>query len=249
VFSNGTLITDEIVRLFEDLPPHAVDISVYGATASTYERITGVRGSYEKCLNGIQQLLDHGVKVTLKTVIMTLNQHEFFDIEDMAKAYGVKFRFDPAIFPCLNGDKTPLRFRIEPQAAIKNELSDEKRRDQWRDFFDRFRDAPTRDDLYQCGAGLAMFHVDPYGTLRPCVMVKTPQYDLLTGSFLGGWNDVISAILDKKAGPNNGCNQCEKKTLCGYCPGFFDLENGSEYVHSAFLCAMGHYRFQALIID
>jgi len=246
VFSNGTLVTDKIVELFEDLPPHGVDISVYGATVSTYERVTGIKGSYERCVKGIETLLDHRVNVTLKTVVMTLNQHEFFDIEEMATAYGVRFRFDPAIFPCLDGDKAPLEFRITPQEAMAMELSNEGRRHHWREFFKRFRGVPTRDGLYQCGAGVSMFHIDPYGSLRPCVMVRSPKYDLLTGSFLSGWDDVISRIRDKKAGPNNACTQCEKKPLCGYCPGFFDLENGSECEPSAFLCAMGDCRFKAI---
>ncbi|MDY6954179.1 MAG: radical SAM protein [Thermodesulfobacteriota bacterium] len=246
VFSNGTLVTDEIVALFEDLPPHAVDISVYGATASTYEKVTGRKGFYERCVKGIETLLDHGVHVTLKTVVLTLNQHEFFDIERMARAYGVRFRFDPAIFPCLDGDKTPLAFRVAPEEAMAMELSDEERREQWRAFFDRFGGVPTREGLYQCGAGVSMFHIDPYGCLRPCVMVRSPQYDLVTGSFLRGWNGVISAILDKKAGPDNPCRQCEKRTLCGYCPGFFDLENGSEGEPCAFFCAMGDCRLEAI---
>ncbi|MDY6990742.1 MAG: radical SAM protein [Thermodesulfobacteriota bacterium] len=246
VFTNGTLITDRLLDLFDELPPHVVDITVYGATSSTYEKITGVRGSYEKCLKGIQRLLDHEVNVTLKTVIMTLNQHEVFDIEDMATSYGVRFRSDPAVFPCLDGDKTPLGFRLTPQEAVAVELSDAERLRQWRDVFEKFRDVPMTDDLYQCGAGRSMFHVDPYGSLRPCVMVGGPKYDLLSGSFLVGWDDVISTIGGKKAGADAHCRQCDKKVLCGYCPGFFELESGSENVHSPFLCAIGHYRFQAI---
>jgi len=177
---------------------------------------------------------------------MTLNRHEISDIEDMARSYGVKFRSDPAVFPCLDGGKAPLGFRITPQEAIAAELSDHERLRQWRDFFERFRDVPMTDDLYQCGAGRSMFHVDPYGSLRPCVMVNSPRYDLLGGSFLTGWNDVISTIQGKKMAANSHCSQCEKRVLCGYCPGFFELENGTEDLHSPFLCAMGEYRFQAI---
>ncbi|MBW1897011.1 MAG: radical SAM protein, partial [Deltaproteobacteria bacterium] len=47
VFTNGTLITDRVLELFRDLPPRIVEISLYGATAATYERVTRVKGSYE----------------------------------------------------------------------------------------------------------------------------------------------------------------------------------------------------------
>ena len=79
VFTNGTLVTDPLVELFEDLPPQAVEVSLYGAAAATYEMITGVEGSFERCLTGIRRFLEHGINVRLKTVLMTLNCREYFD--------------------------------------------------------------------------------------------------------------------------------------------------------------------------
>jgi radical SAM protein with 4Fe4S-binding SPASM domain len=246
VFTNGTLISDRILEVFEDLPPYAVEISLYGATASTYERITGVKGSFQRCLNGIQALLDHQVNLRLKTILMTHNDHEFYDMKNMAKAYGVKFRFDAAIFPCFNGDKAPIRLRVSPKGAIEKEFSDEKRWREWKDFLERFENVSITDNLYQCGAGLAMFHVDPYGSLRPCVMVNDPQYDLRSGSFHAGWHEVIPEIREKKADAASACSQCDKRMLCGYCPPFFKLEKGAEDVCSEYLCAIGQYRLEAI---
>ena len=48
IFTNGTLLTDRVLDLFVDLPPLEVEISIYGATAPTYEKITRVPGSYER---------------------------------------------------------------------------------------------------------------------------------------------------------------------------------------------------------
>ncbi len=125
VFTNGTLITDEIIQLFKDLPPQSVEISLYGATAPTYEKITGIKGSYKQCRNGIKNLLDHNINVKLKTILMTLNLHEFYDIENIAKNYGVNFRFDPAIFPCFNGNKAPVLLRVDPEEVVEKEFSNE----------------------------------------------------------------------------------------------------------------------------
>lgn len=246
VFTNGTLISDRILELFEDLPPNAVEISLYGATAAAYEKITRVKGSYERCLLGIQKLLDHQINVKLKTILMTYNRHEFDDMKNMANAYGVTFRFDAAIFPCLNGDKAPIRLRVPPAEAVEKEFSDDKIWRQWKDLLERFRDVPITDDLYQCGAGLVMFHIGPYGSLRPCVMVNNPQYDLRAGHFSTGWYEVVPQIRKKKASATGVCSQCEKKLLCGYCPAFFELENGAEDAYSEYLCAVGRHRLEAI---
>lgn len=249
VFSNGTLITDTIIELFHDLPPHTIEISLYGATASTYEEITRVSGSYEQCLSGIERLLDHNIHVRLKTILMTVNKHEFFDIERKAREFGVRFRFDAEIFPCINGNKSPLGLRVPPEDAIRLEFSLEDRLTSWESYLEKTKGQVLSDKLYNCGAGLTNFHIDPYGTLKPCLMVNTFTHDLTKGTFSDGWLDVLATIKDKKAGNLLSCNQCEKRSLCGFCPAFSKLENGSEHVRSEYLCAIGNQRFQFIHND
>jgi radical SAM protein with 4Fe4S-binding SPASM domain len=99
--------------------------------------------------------------------------------------------------------------------------------------------------LYECGAGLNGFHIDPYGNLMPCLMTTRVKYDLLKGDFLTGWGGAVAGIREKSAG-DVGCNECEKRFLCSFCPPFFELENGSERIRSEYLCAMGNYRLRAL---
>jgi radical SAM protein with 4Fe4S-binding SPASM domain len=246
VFTNGTLITADIIGLFSDLPPRAVEISLYGATAPTYEKITGVHGSYDKCRDNIEKLLNHQINLRLKTILMTLNRHEFYDIENMAKEYGVKFRFDPAIFPCSNGDKAPVQMRIQPGEAVKIEFSDKDRSRQWKDYFERMKGIRISDVLYKCGAGRNSFHIDPYGRLQPCLMVSHLQYNLLAGDFRSGWGEVLPQLRGKQICASSLCNNCEKISLCGFCPAFFELETGAEDICSDYLCALGQYRFQAI---
>jgi len=246
VFTNGSRITDDILALFKDLPPHAVEISLYGATLETYERITGIKGSYRRCINGIEKLLDHNINLKLKTVLLVHNHHEFYDIKTMAEKNNVTFRFDAAIFPTIYGDKTPVRLRVSPKEAVEIELSDKNRLKEWRDFFCKVKDLPRSDFLYICGAGLTSFHIDPYGNLQPCLMITDLKYNLLKGNFREGWQDVVPGIRQRKADRDFACNQCEKMVLCGYCPAFFKLEKGAEDVSSEYLCVMGHHRFQAI---
>lgn len=246
VFTNGTLISDKIVKLFEELPPRIVEISLYGATEPTYERITGVKGSYQKCLSGIGKLLERKINVRLKTILMTLNNHEFSDMEGMAKDFGVKFRFDAAIFPRLNGDPSPVNLRVSPAEAVDKEFSDSERVVQWEKFLDNHKHKSLSDDLYHCGAGVTGFYIDPCGSLRPCLMTTTLSYDLLKGSFSPGWEEITSRIRGEKANRDFTCTTCEMKLHCGYCPAFFELENGDAQVRSEYLCSMGRSRYENL---
>jgi len=249
VFSNGTCINDKILDAFTDLPPHAIEVSLYGATADTFDRITGVEGSYHKCMKGIKRLLDHGINLKLKTILMSLNSHEFSDIESFADELGVAFRFDAAIFPCLNGDRTPLGFRIHPRDAVNKEMSKKERRREWQDFYNKMKEVPASDSLYDCGAGLTAFYIDPYAKMHPCLMAAEPEYDLLHGDFKTGWKEVMPEIIDRQKSSDHPCSNCEKTSLCGYCPAFFHLEEGNEEVFSDYLCSLGKYRFEAICND
>lgn len=247
IFTNGTLVTDSILELFEELPPQAVEISLYGASAATYENITGINGSYKRCLKGIRQLLEHKINVKLKTILMTLNRHEFFDIENMAKELGVKFRFDAAIFPSLKGDKTPLSLRVSPEDAVEKEFSDGERHRLWKAFFERYKGLPASDTLFTCGAGITSFHIDPYGNLQPCLMTSDLKYNLKGRStFSFGWRNIISRIRKIKASATYTCNQCEKRFLCSFCPAFFKLENDKVDRYSDYLCKIGQHRFEII---
>ena len=248
IFSNGTLMREEIASLFADLPPQSVEISLYGATEETYEKITRVKGSYRRCMEGIRLLLDAEVPVALKTMLMTLNRHELAAMEKMAGDLGVKFRFDAAIFPRLNGDRYPLSLRVPPEEVAEKELSDPERRRQWKDFYQRATGGGAEDRLYLCGAGVNSFHIDASGILRPCLMVTSVAYPLGHGSFSAGWRDVISLISSRKPGKEYPCNSCEKGPLCGYCPAFFALENGREDICSPYLCEIGAARLQRINI-
>lgn len=246
VFTNGTLVTEDILELFHELPPKAVEISLYGAAPGTYEKITRVKGSYEKCLKGIKSLIHHRINVRLKTILMKQNRHEFFKIEEMAGELGVKFRFDAAIFPGLNGSKAPIRLRVPAEDAVEKEFSNENRVREWKDFFERMPELPVTGSLYQCGAGKTHFNIDPYGNLQPCLMVTDLEYNLVNGSFFTGWNEVMPRLRERKPGTGYQCNRCNKRVLCGFCPAFFKRENDREEVYSEYLCTMGHRRFEKI---
>ena len=243
IFTNGTLVTDRIIDLFADMPPRVVEISLYGATSTTYEKITRVPGSHAKCLNAVGSLLERGVPVGLKTILMTLNKHEFTEIEAISRSLGVKFRFDAAIFPRLDGDKSPLRLRVSPEEAVELEFADVDRAGTWAQYFTKSKGQSPNERLYNCGAGLTSFHIDPCGYLHPCIMPTGLKYDLAEGGFLKGWRGTISRIRTRKAGGIYACNHCEKRHLCGFCPAFFRLEKGKERTYSEYLCSVGGLRF------
>ncbi len=251
VFSNATLVSDEIINLFKELPPKVIEVSLYGATAATYEKITGVPGSFEKCINGIKTLLNAGVKVDIKTVLMSLNESEYSQMKKIADDLGCNFHFDPDVFPRLDGDMYPIKLRNSPSDSVKKEFSDEKQAGLWKKCVNSVGTGPISDinKLFMCGAGVTGFHVSPDGYLYPCMMIPWIRYDLSQKSFIECWAELVMEVDQARAPEGLKCNKCNKKNLCGYCPGLLRLEGDIFFKESGYHCKIGAERYNMLIED
>jgi radical SAM protein with 4Fe4S-binding SPASM domain len=245
VFTNGTLIDEKIVALFREYPPRAVEISLYGATAQTYERVTGVAGSYGRCMAGIQQLLAAHVPVRLKTIMLSLNIAELGAMQELARTYGVRFRYDPLVFGTLAGDPGPLALRVPASDAVAAEFRDPARPLAWSRYLDEAGAAPSTRDLFICGAGRTTYHVDAFGNLQPCILVSRGRRNLREQAFAEAWQG-LSEVVTRQARPGHLCQTCEARLLCGNCPGLATLEHGDDEGIPAYACAVGHERLSLL---
>ncbi|HXK60751.1 MAG TPA: radical SAM protein [Acidobacteriota bacterium] len=245
VFCNGTMVTPEVVSLFVDLPPQLVEITVYGASPATYEAVTGDANSFEQCLAGIDLLRKAGINVKLKTVLMSLNEADFEELERLAEGLGLGFRFDSMITAQSDGDLSPLDLRLPPSRAVKKEFSTEARRNGWKSLVSDINFLPPGgQNLYDCGAGLFTFHVDADGTLRPCMMSQDYCYDLKGGDFRTGWENAYRDLGDRKMPPGYPCNSCEIRAVCNFCPPAMTVEDGDR--PPVYYCEMAQQRIKAL---
>jgi MoaA/NifB/PqqE/SkfB family radical SAM enzyme len=242
LFTNGTLMTPKIADCLAEWPPYSVEITLYGATKETYENITRIPGSFERCKKGIELLMDREIPLVLKTMAMTLNLNEVFQVKEYAKELGVKFRFDPMLNARLDGSKGPCHFRLYPEEVVKLDFADEKRVKELRGFCERFIGPHPSDNLFHCGAGVATFHIDPYGQMSPCEMVRFQSYDLRSGSFQEGWKKAIPEFISLKPEGEYPCGRCELISLCGQCPGWAWLEHANPEALVEYLCEIAHLR-------
>src|SRR2546423_2222459 len=98
LFTNGTIITQEIADYLEEWPPFAIEITLYGRTRETYEALTAVSGSYDRCLRRIRLLRERGLPLKLKTVATSVNKHEVLAMKHFAEEeLGVEFKTDRQI--------------------------------------------------------------------------------------------------------------------------------------------------------
>jgi radical SAM protein with 4Fe4S-binding SPASM domain len=251
LFTNGTLITHRIADCLVEWRPFSIEITLYGRTKETYERLTGIPGSYDRCMRGIDLLLERGLPLKLKTVAVSINKHEVGDMKKFAQGLGVEFKFDSMINPRIDCSQSPLAVRLQPWEIVKMDLEDQERVAEWKKFAKRFNGPVPSElshDLYQCGGGVGGFAVDPEGKMSICVLSHVETFDLRRGSFSDGWDHFLRQVRRKKITRVTKCTACQIKPMCGMCPANGELENGDPESPVDFLCHVAHLRARALEI-
>jgi radical SAM protein with 4Fe4S-binding SPASM domain len=251
LFTNGTLITPRIADYLAEWRPFAIEITLYGRTKQTYERLTGIPGSYEKCLRGIRLLLDRNLPLALKTVAVTVNVHELGDMQAFADELGVPFKFDGMMNPRIDCSQSPLAVRLTPEDCVALDLEDARRVNEWKLVAKEYQgpaNPPERaDEVYHCGGGVTSFAIDPQGGLSICVLSQRDKFSLRTGSVADSWHGALRQVRARKIRTATKCTDCElKSSLCGMCPANGELENGDPEAPVDFLCRVAHLRAYAL---
>jgi radical SAM protein with 4Fe4S-binding SPASM domain len=247
LFTNGTLITERIADALASDPPFDIEITLYGRTKATYESLTGIPGSFEKCIRGIHLLLERKLPLKLKTVALSINKHEIQAMKRFAEELGCEFKFDPMINPRIDCSSSPLAVRLTPEDIVALDLEDPQRVAEWRRLATQFPVPDLPEDgsmpqLYDCGGGVNSFAIDPYGDLTICVLSHVDKYNVRDGTVREGWERFLRRVREKTVRGVTKCTTCQLKSLCGSCAANGELENGDAEAPVDFLCRTAHLR-------
>jgi radical SAM protein with 4Fe4S-binding SPASM domain len=254
LFTNGTLITERIADHLVEYRPFAIEITLYGATRTTYEALTGIPGSYDRCMKGIRLLKERNLPLKLKTVPTTVNHHEVFEMKRLAEEeLGVEFKFDPLVNPRIDCSQSPLNVRLTPEEVVALDFRDPARRAEYQKMAEsEIVSAPERPadgeapKKYTCGAGQNGCAIDPQGFMTICVLSQQDGYNLREGGFRAGWEGKLAELRNSPRTRRTICTDCQIQSLCSMCPANGELENGDAESPVEFLCQVAHLRAYTL---
>jgi radical SAM protein with 4Fe4S-binding SPASM domain len=254
LFTNGILINERIADHLLEWPPFAIEITLYGRTKATYEALTGIPGSYERCLHGIELLSSRGLPLKLKTVPTTINKHEIFAMKSFAEdELGVEFKFDSQINPRIDCSQSPLGVRLSPEEAVALDMHSQKAAAEYRELAERdIHSAPGLshvDTVYFCGGGMKTLAINAYGQMSICAISQQDTYDTRKGTLREGWEKFVFSVRTQKRTRPTKCTECRIQSLCGMCPANGELEAGDKETPVPFLCEVAHLRALSLGLE
>jgi MoaA/NifB/PqqE/SkfB family radical SAM enzyme len=177
-------------RLWREVEPWQVEVSLHGATAAVHDRQTRVRGSFERLCRNLQQALDVGLNCSVVSTPTRWNQHQIGAMFELCDRIGVPLRFQGPVAPRDNGDLEPLA--IQPDPAVWNRV---------RECLERRAPAPAEDDCgllasdgeapgveATCGVGIGSVDIDPYGNVQACMHLQESAGSLHRQSITEIWH-------------------------------------------------------------
>lgn len=249
--SNGTMIDEDTVAWLKQYAPSRINITLYGASGETYQRICGNRDGYRRTIKAIEMLLEAKIPVVMNSSMIPENAEDMEEIVKIGHGYGINTRVATYMFPPVRreAEETDSRFTPEESAAlymryVRCATSDKVYRD-WLERKSKIgADAPGDDwgaslepDFMKCRAGRSSFWISWDGAMTACGMTSFPRVERpFEDDFAACWKRLNEAVLTTPV--LNGCNGCPRKEICHPCVAMVVSETGDANTKSPYLCTV-----------
>ena len=254
LFTNGTIINEQIADYLADWPPFAIEITIYGRTRETYEALTAIPGSYDRCLRGIKLLKERGLPLKLKTVATSINKHEVTAMRRFAEEeLGVEFKMDGQINPRIDCSHSPLAVRLIPEDLVALDMSAPKGKSEYLRLAKHDLERPANlaqiDTTYFCGGGMNSFAINAWGEVGICVISQQETFSVRSAGVKAVWEESLLKLRNRKRARITKCVECRIQSMCGMCPANGEMENGDREAPVEFLCHVAHLRAAVIGVE
>ncbi len=251
--TNGTLITPETVDWLRKTPPSRINVTLYGASDETYDRLCGNPQGFTQASQAIDLLLEAGMAVKLNCSITPHNQQDLEGILSFARSRNLPVQATSYMFPPLRRDSSMIgkNHRFSPEEAAYHtariqlgllgreefirRVKEEKPESLWED-----SECPIIEEQgegIRCRAGKSSFWVTWEGKMIPCGMFPMEDApNVFEAGFDAAWNRTVKAAEAIRLPAK--CAGCPQKDLCRTCAAMVYTETGGFSAVPEYRCRM-----------
>lgn len=254
--TNGTMITEDTIAWLKESAPYRINITLYGTSEDTYEKICGDRTGFERAKKAIIMLKEAGIQVVINASMIPENAEDMETMIAFGKKYNIPIRISTYMFPPVRREreKEDSRFTSRESAKmflkkqeylIEQEVLRKRLETEIQKIYKN--EIETTDKIWgenleymRCRAGRCSFWVSWDGKMTACGMLDFPIVtDPFLQSFYECWLKLTDTVRSTKV--MYECNRCEKKEICKPCVAMLYAETGNVNEKAAYLCEMTDY--------
>jgi len=250
--TNGRCITPDLANLFKKLPPgQPIGITIYGMNSETYDKVSGVKGSYKEFRRGVNLLEDNHIDFALSMAVLPDNQLDVPAYEDWIRSlfkgkqkpvYVADF-FQRARHDHPEKNNRIRELRSKPEESVDLVSRSDYYFDELGDFCRQFTGIKS-DKLFECGFGQSLC-IDAYGFAQGCLLLRHPDllFNLHEGTLVEALDTFFPKFISQRATHPlflNRCANCCLRGLCAQCPAQSWMEHGTLDTPVDFQCKVAH---------
>lgn len=250
LYTNATMVTEEIMQTLQKYPPHRIGITLYGASNQTYQNLCGCKDGFDRALQGAKSL------ATLPSVLefrTTLVQDNYQDIENITqlveKEFGLPVTHSNTVFQSVRGGCMPVAdCRLTPEQTVDmtinrtisrvRELLPPERREQVElRLADPQPNCTAEEPKYTllgCNGGMDNVTITWDGKLLGCQLLGNFSTDAVKLGVAKAWEEWPYTVRLPKV--NSECSTCPHVSLCQVCPGVRMAECGNLHDRPDYIC-------------
>ena len=259
--TNGTLIDEEIVSWLVKRPPRRLNISLYGGSNETYERLCKNPKGFDQVTKTFDLLKKNNIMFRINSVLTEDNVDDYYEIINVAEKYQVPLQFSYYMFPPVRKyvpiyGENQHRLSAERAAQIGYQYSKDKRsKEEYEEHLKEIHDVilnPEKSKFYgyegsTCKAGVNSFWVNWKGEMLPCGIMEYPKIDLKNYDIKEGWEFIKTEIDNLKM--SKKCSTCSKRDYCYICVAAAYTETGKFDGTPTYLCELTEKHIEKLMND
>jgi len=220
VGTNGTSWSNEELERLINLKPEKVNISIYSADSGVHDQITQRPGSFDRSVSLASRLIQAGIPVNFKCMIMRANFNSFETVARLAKTLGAGYQFDAHITSKTDGNPSPLAKRLSDHQLWKFVRSP---------WCTPAKEKMVTADTIVCNAGVDRVSINAYGDVHPCAVFPIKVGNVGENRLPEIWENspLLNEIRIFRFRDFGKCGFCPLLTRCSPCPGASYLEQGN----------------------
>ena len=250
LYTNATLVTDEILQTLRQYPPHRIGITLYGASNRTYQTLCGCEDGFDRALAGIRKLATLPSALEFRTTPVQDNYQDIDAIAELAeKEFGLPVTHTNVVLQSVRGGCMNVAdCRLTPEQTVNmtltrtidrvRELLPPERREQVQlRLADPQPECTARDPRYTllgCNGGMNDVTVTWDGKLLGCQLLGNFYTDAVKLGFAKAWEQWPYTVRLPQVDPL--CVACPNIDYCTVCPGVRMAECGDLAGRPDYIC-------------
>jgi sulfatase maturation enzyme AslB (radical SAM superfamily) len=243
LYTNGTHFTRAVIDRLQESPPFSIDVSCHSVDERAFDGFTRVPGSFRQFMRSMELLRASRLPIGFKTKVMDWNRDELPDIRRFVESFGQPFRFTTGLSPRLDGDLSPLGYRLSPDHVAVLEAPGGAAQEERCDDEGGAGHPPT-DRLYRCGCATTDIHVNAWGELGTCTMQYEHRASVRQHAVRDAVAKVFAEVRGRRYTSDSPCRACAIHAFCDKTPGDARAECGDPEAPVPYDCDVALARAQ-----